>query len=193
MWFQECVLSPTQWVYLADSPRYTWAAWHTRSGLPWDSYVDPLLFLGKCAGKTQPCTLCGHLLLRAHGHRIEHIHLLWASRTCSCWPLGPPPAVFADSVLGSERSHFSCIRFPKSTTVVMFNKTASGFVDLPHYPRPQPHSLPTRAGVCKPLHTYTSFPRSIILAPGRTLDPPGSQWYLSSISNDRRILMASQG
>lgn len=86
-------------------------------------------------------------------------------------------------------SHFSCIRFPKSTTAVMFNKTASGFVDLPH----PPHALPTRAGVCKPLHTYASFPRSISLAPGRTLDPPGSQWYLSSISNDRLILTVSQG
>lgn len=75
--------------------------------------VDALPVLGKCARKTQPDTLGGHLL-QALGHKIEHTHLVWTSRTCSCWPLSPPPAVFADSALGSEHSraaHRVCLFF----------------------------------------------------------------------------------
>ena len=65
--------------------------------------VDALPVLGKRVRKTQPDTLGGHLL-QALGHKIEHIHLVWTWRTCSCWPMSPPPAVFADSALGSEHS-----------------------------------------------------------------------------------------
>lgn len=81
-------------------------------------------------------------------------------------------------------SCFSCIRFPKSVTAVVFNRTASGFVDLLC---PLHKSLPPGTGVSEPFHMMR-YPSSWLNA--------GATWLTVApvfISNDRRIPTASQG